>query len=83
MPMLLRKRRRMIKAAMMKRILWVAIPVSLLTIAVSLFVLLGFPGTPDGDSTPPDTVVASEAQDKNAPRKAAKANSRSRDQESL
>ena len=60
----------MIKAAMMKGILWVAIPVSLLATAVSLFVHVGFPGTP-GDSMPPDMGVASEAHDKNAPRKAA------------
>ena len=50
---LLRNQRRMIKAAMMKGILGVAIPVSLLATAVSLFVLVGFPGTP-GDSMPPD-----------------------------
>jgi hypothetical protein len=60
----------MIRAAMMKRILWVAIPVSSLAIAVSLFVVPGFPGTPDGDTAPPDTVLASEAPDKNAPRNA-------------
>ncbi|MFP6672881.1 MAG: hypothetical protein VB857_15840, partial [Pirellulaceae bacterium] len=55
----------------MKRILWVAIPVSSLAMAVSLFNVLGFPGTPDGDTALPETVLAFEAQDKNAPRKAA------------
>ena len=54
----------------MKRILWVAIPVSLLAIAVSLFILLGFPATPDGDTAPSDTVLASAAQDKTAARNA-------------
>jgi hypothetical protein len=55
---------------MMKRILWVALPVSLLAIPLGLLVVLGFPGTPGTGTAPLNTVASPRSPDKNTSQKA-------------